>query len=537
MLNKTKNNINFIILTICIVIFIILLGRIIFLQTSREVNIKEYEDPKVAEEVIRGTIYDRNGKILAIQTTQYSVALDLRYTSDKTEAAKLLSKALRMNLNTVNEKIANAVNRTVLKRGLSKDELEPVYEVRNLPGMRDAIIIEEYEAREYPQTFHLSQIIGFVDTKNNGLDGLEYSLNDILSPYPELNKNITYGSDVNLTIDLDIQYLLDIAVQNIQNSNKPDYIMGIILDGTNGEILASTSYPWYDLKDYSKANEEQFANRVFNYSNEIGSVFKVFSLLALLENDIPTPDFYCNGHSKITHDGHTYTINCTKKHGLVDKNNMISQSCNGAIASWILNLDDDVFLSFIHSLGFGKKVDSGLSGNNPGFIAPTSSWSERSKSTISIGQEISASTVQIVKAATALVNDGCIIEPSIFLDNKNEKIRVAKEGLTQEILSYMNSATLEGTAKKTFNKNIDTSSKTGTAQIFENGKYSKDKYLASILSVVPTENPKYIIYLAAYNPKESIYGSDVCAPEVAKITQGLINQGKIKSKNQVVIAK
>ena len=311
--------------------------------------------------------------------------------------------------------------------------------------------------------------------------------------------------------------------------------MGLILDGQTGKIVAASSYPCFNLNEYSESTEDERYNRTFNFSYEIGSVFKVFSLLALMENDIDTPAFMCTGRTKIEHEGVEYIINCTHEHGLVDKTNMISQSCNGAIATWALKLDDDIFYDFIKSLGFATKIDTGLSGANPGFLANPEHWSERSKSTISIGQEISASALQIAQAATSLVNDGIMIKPSIFEDEIPVETRVYKSGLAKDMLSYMKEATISGTANKTYNKNVDTSSKTGTAQVFEDGSYSKDKYLASILSIVPTENPKYIIYLAAYNPEKSIYGADVTAPEVSKITQGLINQGKIKSKNQVVI--
>lgn len=539
----------FIFLTILIVLLIAI--RLLFIYLADENKNKNYVNPNISSEIIRGNITDRNGNLFAIQTPVYSLYFSLRNISDIEEAADLVAPFIGMNRNEIIAQAGKYTTYALIKRNINSFIVDELQTSIKETGFQNGIIIEKTQGRTYPATFHLSQIIGFTNIDNKGIEGIEYSYDDILSPYPEYEKDITCGDNIELTIDMDIQYLLDVQVQNIAYEHYPDYIMAMIMDAKSGEILASTSYPWYDLNNYQYSNFTERMNRNISYNFEPGSVFKIYSLAIFMEHGIDTnTPFYCDGSVTLENNGIKYTITCHEKHGEVTGREMIAKSCNGAVATWALEIDDETFYKALLSFGFNFKYDIGLTGVTRGSLSRPSVWSHRSKSTISFGQEISTNALQVVTAATALTNGGKLIKPSLIKSitshdgkliykNEKEETEVISPEVASALLSYMQTAVESGTASKAKVNGTTVGAKTGTAQIIneETMSYEDGTNLASTLAVVPIDNPKYIIYFAASSPKgDSIWGANVAAPSVANIINGLISQGKISSENQQVFS-
>lgn len=538
-------------LIIVITAFILLLGRVTYLVvSSSDVRSRSYADPKVADSRVRGTIRDRNGNILAIQTTQYALYFRLDKGADLNRMAVIASPYVGMDAASILERTSNYKTIALIRRGIPRQTAEALRSVIEESGLEEAMTLEEYQGRSYPASFHAAQMLGFVNTDNEGLEGIEYSFDDLLYPYPELDKDITYGADIMLTLDLDIQYLLDVQVQRIADENAPDYIMGMVMDAKSGEILAAASYPWYDLNYYSLSSEDERMNRVLAYTYEPGSVFKIFTLAFAMDQGIDTDThFLCDGEETFTVDGQRFTITCHEKHGEVDGKGMIEKSCNGAIAYWILQTDKNLFYDYLRSLGFGTRQDIGVTGSTTGTLRAPSYWSNRSQATLAFGQELSVNALQITSAATAIANDGLRATPSIIrqiTDHEGNSIRENEPQHTQviskenadKVLSYMVGAVENGTARRAAVDGVTVAAKTGTAEIINpvTGSYADGTSLASTIAFAPAEDPQYIVYLAVSAPRgDSIWGANVAAPSCGEIIRGLSAQGKIRNSNTSIL--
>jgi len=549
-MDSTKKN-RFFNLTLKIIttLFIIIIVRVFFLTIINNERVKEYNDPKVANEVIRGTIVDANGRILAIEVPYYSCSFRVDEISNLEEIATLCSPYLEMSVAEIIKTANEYQLQALIKNRINDDLVEQFIKVIDNQNLSNIVKIENKSGRDYVSNFHACQTIGFVGANNMGLEGIEYTMNDYLSPAPRLKEEITYGDEVQLTLDMDIQYLLDLEVQKINRNFDPQSIVAMILDANNGDILAMTSYPWYDLNDFQNSTSDEKQNKAITMLYEPGSVFKIFSLSLLLEldqADFETP-FICDGSYTFTEKGVPITIKCTHNHGTVTPESMLKVSCNGAISNWALQTDSNEFFEKLSQLGFDSKVDLPLNGIARSRISDPSLWSIRSKPTISFGQEMSTTALSIVSAATAIANNGTLIKPHIIKSIKDNDGNIIKErkieygntvfssSVCDIVLDGMMQATQEGgTATKTAIENLNIGSKTGTAQLYnsETKSYEDGGVLASTLSIVPLDNPKYIIYFAAKAPtKGSIWGSNIAGPAIHGILEGLISQNKLTLNN------
>ncbi len=539
----------------CIILAqLLLLSRVIYIVMSEDQERKVYQNPEIASQVVRGTIYDRNGRIFAMETPYWSCAFLLKNIPDMQLAAELVSPYTGLTPQQVLSICENYSTYALVQRRLDDDQVEPLRQAVRKAKLGDGIIIEKKYGRSYPASFHGVQTIGFTNVDNRGIEGIELAYEQELSPYPRLGEEVSYGADIYLTLDLDIQYLLDLQVQQTADQHNPDYIMAVVMDANNGDILASSSYPWYDPGRYNLSDAEQRQNRLLSYMYEPGSVFKIYSLAACMEAgqaDFDEP-FHCDGsYTFPLPGGQTVTINCVSPHGDVDRAGMVKHSCNGAIVHWALQTDDQRFYDLLRSFHFGQRWDIGLQGSIAGSLPKISNWSGRTKATLSFGQELGVNALQMTAAATVFTNDGVLLQPNLVKkivshdgtvvskSQRTEADRVLSPGIAKDILSYMVTATEPGgTGVLTAVEGFTIAAKTGTAQILnpETNSYSDGSVLASTLAIVPAEQPKYIIYMAAAHPKgNTIWGSNIAAPAISQVIKGLASQGKLTSEKATVI--
>lgn len=554
MVSSPKRRFYYFFLIGILLIQLLLLSRVVYIIMTEDGERKIYQNPEIASQVVRGTIYDRNGRILAMETPYWSCAFLLRNIPDLSLAAELVAPYTGLAPQQVLAICENYSTYALIQRRLDDNMVEPLRQAIQKAKLGDGIIIEKKYGRSYPASFHGVHTVGFTNIDNQGIEGVELAYEDELSPKPRLGEAVSYGDDIYLTLDLDIQYLLDLQIQQVADEHNPDYIMAVIMDATNGDLLATTSYPWYDPNRYNLSDVEQRQNRVISYMYEPGSVFKIFSLAACMEAgqaDFDEP-FFCDGSYSFTMpNGQKVTINCVSPHGEIDRAGMVKHSCNGAIVHWALQTDDELFYQMLRSMHFGQRWDIGLQGSIAGLLPQVSNWSGRSKATISFGQELGVNALQMATAATIFTNDGILLQPNLIskiVDHDGDLVqqasrteigRVLSQGMAQEIISYMITATESGgTAVRAAVDGITIAAKTGTAQILnpETNSYSDGSVLASTLAIVPAERPKYIIYVAAAHPKgNTIWGSNIAAPAISKVIQGLASQGKLTSKKATVI--
>ncbi len=504
---------------------------------------KVYQNPQVASRVVRGTIYDREGRILAIERPYYNCALLLKEVKELQSVATALGQILSLSPNSIVEGASKNTTYYLVKSKLSPTEVAQVESLK-LKG----VILEKEYGRFYPQHYHAANLLGFTNRENVGLEGLELSLNSLLLPHPRLGEEVTMGSDLYLTIDLDLQYLLDQQAVEIDALHHPDEISAIIMEAKTGAILALTNFPWYDPNQFANSTPAMRQNRVVSNLFEPGSVFKIFSLAAILEADQASLDqpFYCDGtYTYTTASGSQVVVNCTSPHGVVDPRGMLKYSCNGAVAHWALESDSTLFRDSLAAMGFNTRWELPLPGISRGNLKEVEAFSGRSKPTIAFGQEVGVNALQLVTAATALATGGDLYAPylveRVVADDGSvteTKPQIAVKGVISEetakvVLEGMQEATQRGgTATLSAIRGVEVASKTGTAQIIdgESGTYAANAFLASTLSIFPADNPTYIIFIGVKNPKGStIWGANIASPAIASIIESMVSQGKIAS--------
>lgn len=537
-------------LLVIVLVFIIFLVRIAYIMMEGKEGAKDYDDPVVAEDVIRGTIRDSEGRILASQVSQWALYFRLTRIDDMEALAQLVSPYIGMSVDEILTQVSSYNTYALVRRRIDASTASALQAAIDEAGVQDQVVLEKQSVRSYPSLFHAAQLIGFTNAEGVGSEGIEYSYDDILSPYPGLDEEVTYGDDISLTLDLDVQYLVDVQVQEVAIEHSPSYIMAMVADARTGDVLAASSWPWYDLNWYNLSTDEERLNRNVAFSYEPGSVFKVFTLAAAMEEGVDTDTiFYCDGSEDFTVGGSTFTINCHSPHGQVDARQMISKSCNGAIASWVLQLSDETFLSYLNDFGFGVRPDIELGAVSAGWIAPAGSWSNRTKATMAFGQELNVTAFQVVQAATAIANSGMLMplqvvdrivdhDGAVVEDPQSQGHQVISPATASAILSYMETAVQEGTARKAAVNGVRVAAKTGTAQLIneETGSYEDGPTLASTLAIVPADEPRYIVYFAVCAPTGStIWGEDIAAPAAGNVIRGLVSQGRLHSADQRTI--
>jgi cell division protein FtsI (penicillin-binding protein 3) len=341
-----------------------------------------------------------------------------------------------------------------------------------------------------------------------------------------------------------VQYILEEIGRRIFIEHQAEAVMLMAMDPRSGEILGSASLPDFDPNEIRNSDEKSRMDRPAIWAYEPGSVFKVYSLAAMMdswgggENGVSeNPVFVCNGHyERITGRGERILINCLASHGRVTARDIIIYSCNAgaAYASDLMDIPD--FYNSLRGFGFGSRTGAGNPGETAGILNSTDRWSERSKPTIAMGQEISVSALQMLQAATAIANDGILVPPKIVsrIVSWNGKTtryyepgpprRVLSAATAQAMRSYMVDVTSDvGTGWRANVGDMSLAVKTGTAQIADprTGRYSETGYIASCIALLPAESPSLVLYLVIVRPKGEYLGGRIAAPPVREAAEAL----------------
>ncbi len=487
----------------------------------------------------RADILDRNDRILAIQTRLNSVTAWIPTIKSKEETAGILAKELNLNKKDLLKKLNDHSGFLYIKRKITPTESKRIEELI-ADGKLSGISLEPEYGRNYPERQLAAHLTGFAGIDNIGLDGIELTYDNILSPPPEDDQGTTYGNQIFLTIDLTIQYIAEKLAREAYKKYNADDVMILIMDAKTGEFLAYTSIPEFDPNSFTAASRNEKENRPVTYAYEPGSVFKIFSLASMMEIGGITQNshFYCNGRYEKEFPDETVIINCLGVHGDVTPQKIIQYSCNSgaAYASDTVSVLD--FYLKLSDFGFGSRTGLPLPGETSGILKKPEEWSGRTKPTIAIGQEISVSAVQMISAATVLSNRGTLLQPHIIKKIVSPEGKLIREtvrtpvrnvigsSVADAILKDMETATLPtGTARRLKIEGLRISAKTGTAQKVDpdTGKYSKNAFVSSTMAIFPTNDPKVIIYAVIDNPKgPEYYGGRIVAPMVKNIAEEII---------------
>jgi len=491
----------------------------------------------------RGSIVDRSGAPLAVQTNFYHIGVTVKQAKAKQTFPRLIAPVLDMSEEEIESLINSSTKNFVyLKKKVDENTYKAVKDIVNKNGF-NFVSFEKIPGRLYPNHSLASQLIGYMGDDGVGLAGVEFSEQEVL--YPKQNedtKELIQGNNIYLTIDANLQYKLEQIAHETMETTQAESMMLLAADARTGELLSYVSFPSADLNEYGSSPSEARVDRPAVYAYEPGSVFKIFTVgLTYDEGRIsPNDSFLCDGvYERRLASGETVRIKCLEKHGWLTPRDALRYSCNDVLGQISDRLSDDDFMARIRQLGFGQKTGIELPSETTGSVKETTSrtWSARSKQTIAIGQEISVSALQMVQAATAIANDGVPVKLTVIqkVTDKEGKVlyehtpqykeRVLSKAAADYVLSCMETTARTGTGSRANLHDVSIGVKTGTAQMADKftGGYSDTDFLSNCISVFPVDNPQIILYIVVAKAKGETYAGRIVAPVIAKAADTIID--------------
>ncbi|MGL4523984.1 MAG: penicillin-binding transpeptidase domain-containing protein [Spirochaetia bacterium] len=541
------------VLVMCILIFTLFVaGRLVILGTKEHIS---HIRPKLPT-VERGSIYDRNGYLLAEELETFTIDLwlpdlqALRPSEDPETAAQRIKKtaeSLAPILLWPAEEFHERITQTTGARNINlmrktnieiRDQILAVARDNDIRGLR----ILSDQSRIYPQGAVAANLIGYVNLDNQGGDGLEYSYERVLAPsgFDQFFRDRVTGSSIELTIDVPLQSILERKMIRAVADNKASSAIAIVADAKTADILAYASVPTYDPNYYNLASPDQRLNRPAVQTYEPGSVFKIFTIASVMDSGgvSPSDRFFCPGFYRIDPpNGEPIIIKCTGVHGEQNVTQVMSNSCNAGTAAIGMRISSREFYNRLRKFGFGTKTNIHVPGETSGILSEPKNWSIRSKPTIAIGQEVGVQALQIVQAATAITNSGVMLKPRIVRRVVDSSGKVTQEyprqmvaevlspAVANSVLAMLEFGVDEGIARRMRVPGFRIGAKTGTSQTYDprTGRYSTTNYIASTLAIFPIQDPQYIVYVSIYNPQgKSYFGANIVAPLIGEIAREMI---------------
>lgn len=496
--------------------------------------------------VERGSIVDRSGFPLAVQTNFYHVGVSIKNLKDNNKLSARFANEIAPLLDMSEEELLNLITSersfVYLKKKISQTEYEQCKELTDSRGY-NFVSYEKIPGRNYPNHDLAAQLIGYMGDDGKGLAGIEFSQQSVLSPSgKDDNGEPLQGRNIFLSIDANLQYKLEQIARKTMTETQAESMMLVAADCTTGEVLSYISLPSVDLNEYGSTSIAARIDRPAMTAYEPGSVFKIFTVgIVYDEHGIsPNDSFLCDGmYEKRIPGGEAIRIKCLEHHGWCTPKDGLRYSCNDVLGQISDRIGEDEFMARIRMLGFGKKTGVELPGETPGSVKDTTSnlWSARSKPTIAIGQEISVSALQMVQAATSIGNGGVPVQLTFIhkITNKDGttyyehepqyKNRVFSKNTADYILSCMETTAKSGTGSRANLRDVDIGVKTGTAQMAdkEHGGYSDTDFLSSCIAIFPVDEPQIVLYIVVEKAKGETYGGRIVAPVIGEAADIIID--------------
>jgi len=513
-------------------------------------------------EAKRGSIYARNGEVLAYNISSPTVIAIPVQIRDAENTARELANILGMNEGDIYKQITKRTLMVKVARKISEDKANEVLALR-LPG----ITITEESKRYYSETGFASHVLGFVGIDNQGLTGLEVVYDQLLKgkqgsiSFPAdvsgrvmPNQEETYnppvdGYDLILTLDQQIQSFVERELDQAMLTYQADNAIAIAMDPNTGEILAMASRPNYDPQNYAAYPAEVYnRNLPIWMAYEPGSTFKIITLAAALEEDVVDLDdsFYDPGYIEVA----GRKLKCWKRegHGSETFLEVVENSCNPGFVAMGQRVGTTKLFSYIRSFGFGEKTGIDLLGEQKGILFNLNQIGPVELATTSFGQGVAVTPIQQVAAVSAAINGGTLYTPYLLKEVRDPvtgqilqsvepeaKRQVISEETSKEVRETLESVVANGTGRNAYIDGYRVGGKTGTAQkIAPNGGYLENNYIVSFVGFAPADNPQIVIYVAVDNPKGIQFGGVVAAPIVRNILEDTLRYLEIPvSKEQL----
>ena len=546
-----------------ILIFFIIFFKIVYVQVFSYEKLSTLSDDLWSRELpisaSRGRILDRNGVVLADNSTVTSLVIIPNQIEDANKVSKVLSSILDVSYSSMYKHVTKKVSIERVHpegRNLSSSIADKINSY-SFPG----VYLVKESKRYYPNGDMLSHVLGYTGIDNQGLSGIELLYDKYLTgedgaikyysdakgnklDMPEVYNKSEAGLDVMLTVDYDIQTSIERELDNINGMFSPDHALAVAMDPNTGEILGMSSRPSFDPNNYKNYSSEVLSrNLPIWMTYEPGSTFKIITTAASVEEgvvDLLHDEFYDSG--SVTVSGSK--LRCWKAggHGHQTMLQVFENSCNPGFVKMGFSLGKDKLFNYLKLFGFGNKTGIDLNGEGKGIIFDVSDVNDLELATTAFGQGVSVTPIQQITAVSSIVNGGNLYRPyimksildgktnNIYLENEKKLVRkTISESTTKTMRMALESVVARGGGKVTYIDGYRVGGKTGTAQKVKDGRYLENNYIMSFMAVLPSNDPKVVLYLAIDNPKNTaLLSSYTTTPFVRKILLDMINIMNIK---------
>ncbi len=546
-------------------------ARLVYLQVNQHDWLKDRAENQRLEikrsKMPRGTIYDRDGRVLAMSVTVKTLYADATQIGDVAVAAKSVAKAAGLNhkelLKTLTDGKESERKFVPLVRGISEEKAQEINKALDTIGVKKADMPKfaglhwrDEQTRSYPHESLAAHVIGFSNNDGVGQAGIEQSQNDLLygavikrvqerdrlgRVYDEQVSEKEPPKDVMLTLSSSIQYKTEAPLAKAVQAAGAKAGMAIVIDNKTGEILAMANYPTFDPNKLGSITSENLMNRSVQSVYSPGSVFKLVTYGAALEKHLFTPEQMIDkGNGTISVGGRVF-----KDHGSggqVTYLKAMAQSSNVGAIKTALSVGKNDFHSTVMKLGFGKATGIELPAETKGIVRDPARWNGDSLASMAIGYEIGVSALQMATAFATIANDGVRVKPHIIKQIRQfdeqigstpepEKEQVVSAETARNMRKLLREVVVSGTAKRAAVDGYSIAGKTGTAWKFDEKtkRVSAAKYMSSFIGMAPADNPQVTIAVIIDEPRVGGRdGGQVAAPIFKEIAEQILPELNVK---------
>ena len=516
---------------------------------------------------LRGAIFDRNGKELAVSSMTKSLFIDPNHVYESHDPAAIaadIAPLIGLTEQDILDDIAVGGGFVWVKRRLEHSEYEAVRAVIREKGYSDCLGFQNEAKRYYPNDALAANVLGFVGTDDEGLDGVEQALDPLLKGEvreerltvdgqrrPILDSIFfgrrTYRGDycktAVLTIDSTIQFMVEQEIDRAMAENNPVSITAIVMDPKTGEILAMASRPSYNPNRFWEYPQENWKNRAVSFIYEPGSTFKAVVAGAALQEGIVTPNqvFFDPGYVMVS--GRRIQNWSNESYGAVTFTDIVKKSLNTGFAQVGLSLGAEKMMHYTRLFGFGAQTGIDLPGEEEGILFKAEDMRDSDIATTAIGQSIAVTPLQLVTAMSAIANGGMLMRPHIVREIKNPDGSVYEERKPQEVretlqktvnrtlIGLLEQVVATGGGSKAAVRGYRIAGKTGTAQKIrlDTSGYMEGRYIASFCGFAPVEDPIFTVLVMIDDPRGgNFYGGQIAAPVASRIFAQLLRYAHVE---------
>jgi cell division protein FtsI (penicillin-binding protein 3) len=527
--------------------FLGLLGRLAYLQVAKHEEYSRLAEAQHAKTIPlvpkRGPILDRSGQLLAVSSQAESLyALPARI-DDAGRLAARLGPVLGESPAELRKRLLSSKRFLFVKRKLPPAMAQAVRDLEE-----PALGFVEESLRLYPARELAAHVIGFEGVDGRGLGGVEQAwdrhltgeegraiverdaLGREFAAAPAVLKPARPGHGVVLTIDTTLQYIAEREVDIAWRRTRAKAAMAVAMDPRTGDVLAVAIRPTFNPNSFSTATDEERRNRAVTDPFEPGSTFKVILAAAALGEGVARPGDRFHGENGLIRIGNA-TIHDWKKYGWLTFAEVLQNSSNVGSIKVGLALGKERYYKYMTGFGFGALTGVGLPGESRGQLRPPSRWSGLSLATMSIGQEISVTALQMVASFSAVANGGRLMQPRLvraLLDAEGREMRTFEPRVVRQVMSaeaartltaMMTNVVAQGTGRNAAIIGHAVAGKTGTAQKMDPAtrRYSRAPGVLSFVGFAPADNPRLAMIVMLDEPKNEKWGSEAAAPIFAAI--------------------